>query len=137
MRRTVVCYPEHSVSRPIGFLIHDEINQPSESINAGFCLTKAKNLCPSNIPSGKVCQSATALVLKLNTPDMIRGGSCGKAFSVSCLDTRFLISTDYKIIWSKPFLVPYTLIEVQHIRRLFRKIRITRKYPAAILPGFD
>ncbi len=79
----------------------------------------------------------TALVLKLNTPDMIRGGSCGKAFSVPCLDAGFLISTDYKIIWSKPFPVPYTLIEVQHIRRLFRKIRITRKYPTAILPRFD
>jgi hypothetical protein len=62
MGGAVIGDPEDTVGRAIGLLLHDQVDQVVEGVDAGGGPTEADHFGPSDVPGGEIGEGALALI---------------------------------------------------------------------------
>ncbi len=99
MRRTFVRDPEDPSGGQTRRLSHDQVHQLVVGLNSALSLTYFEELAPANIAGDKMGQCALSFVFGLHTAGLMGDGALDDGFSVLCLDTGLIVSTDRIIFW--------------------------------------
>jgi len=137
MRGAVVTDPEYASGRTVGFLAHDLVDQPVETVDARGRLAATEDLGAVHVPGGYVSQCAAALVLEFHSAGASRLGGLARVNPSTHLNAGLLVGAQYVIFLVQRLALPLSVVQIENWTRSLAEIRISRKNPAAEGPGTD
>ena len=137
VRGAVVHDPEDATGRSVRLAPHHLIDQSAKRVDSSPFLASTQDSTAANVPSGKILQRASSLVLVFDSHGASR--SCRQSWVTpdAGLDARLLIRTDDVVPATKWFALPRPSVQVQDAFSFFGELRVAWEDPVLVPPGFD
>src|SRR5207247_3651234 len=116
---------------------HHLRDEPIDRCNGCLRFASAKQCRTMDIPRGEVGQRARPEIFVLNAHRTSGAWREGGMLATAGLETRFLVGRDDEFIGAQRNTLPSLGIQVQDTAGSLRKLRVTRKDPAAMSPGLQ
>jgi hypothetical protein len=133
--RAIIHNPEDAVRAVVGRLGHDLFNKSSEWLDPRMLLASSEDLGPVDVPCCQIRPSSASLVLMLDLHGMSGLRRFGIVNSLPGLDAGLFIRGNHIFIGFQGFPGPNPRVQIEDSSRLTFKLGVSRKNPAAMLPG--
>ena len=137
MRRAVVADPENPTRPAIGPLSHHLVDKTVKGRDSILGFAAAEEFGTVNVQSGQIGPRSQPFVFVLDLHGLtgLRGQRFG--FSGARLNAGLFIRRDDELVGAQFTALPEALVQIQNASGLGRKLWVSRKDPAAVLPRAD
>src|SRR5512136_177520 len=137
MGGAIIHNPKDSSCFFVGGLGHYLVHQAAKGGDAGFAFAAAKKFSLVYIEGRNISPCPTSFIFVFYLDGRTGLSRIGRVPSRPSLDTRLVIGTQDKFVFSQLLAVPNPLVEVQDSSCFLGKLRVSGENPGTMLPRLD
>src|SRR5215813_12593075 len=137
VRRSSIRNPVDTAGRTVSFPSHRLFDKPMKWFNPSAGFTAPDQFGAPDIQGCQIRPRPLALVLVLVAHYLPRRWRRGGMTTGTRLNACFFIRRQHVFIVLQSFALPHAVVQIQNHSGLFCKLRVTQKYPAAMMPSTD